>query len=125
MANNYEIVLNKLLELNDVNDTDIVLFKHENYKYIYSEKIEDLICNNEKIAHEIGKILQEELVSKENTDFEFYENTQELNKILNDRDYSNKISNSTKFIKCKRYVKSYPKKDKEFKSNNNILKVVA
>ncbi|KTW21271.1 MULTISPECIES: hypothetical protein [Staphylococcus] len=109
MKSIYNIVLEQIKQIEEVNEYDIKITE-ENGTVKFVHKLDDIIFENDEVANQIGEILQNNLVKNRCTDYVFYEDTDELNKIIKDEKASKAITDlismstkNDKYISNKNY----------------------
>ncbi|UXU54237.1 hypothetical protein [Staphylococcus agnetis] len=111
----YSIVLEKIKQIEQVNDQDIKMTE-ENGVIKFVHKLDDIILKNDDVANQIGEILQNNLVKNNRcTNYVFYEDADELNKIIQDEKASKAITD---------LISMSTKKDKYISNENysNLFK---
>ncbi|QPS98494.1 hypothetical protein I6G41_08200 [Staphylococcus equorum] len=91
MKSIYNIVLEQIKQIEEVNEHDIKITE-ENGIVKFVHKLDDMIFENDDVATQIGEILQNNLVKNRCTDYLFYEDNDELNKIIKDEKASEAIT---------------------------------
>lgn len=91
MKSIYNIVLEQIKQIEEVNEHDIKITE-ENGIVKFVHKLDDMIFENDDVATQIGEILQNNLVENRCTNYLFYEDTDELNKIIKDEKASEAIT---------------------------------
>lgn len=91
MKSIYNIVLEQIKQIEEVNEHDIKITE-ENGIVKFVHKLDDMIFENDDVATQIGEILQNNLVKNRCTDYLFYEDNDELNKIIKDERASEAIT---------------------------------
>lgn len=91
MKSIYNIVLEQIKQIEEVNEHDIKITE-ENGIVKFVHKLDDMIFENDDVATQIGEILQNNLVKNRCTNYLFYEDTDELNKIIKDEKASEAIT---------------------------------
>lgn len=91
MKSIYNIVLEQIKQIKEVNECDIrITVENGTVKFVH--KLDSIIFENDAVANQIGEILQTNLVKNRYTDYVFYEDIDELNKIIKDEKASEAIT---------------------------------